>query len=114
MSFREQLAADALAVFCNPAELGEEVTYYPSGQEFGPVTLSAVVERREVDPSGFGATQALVQEAVVHLPRTLVPTVVKGKDLMDVVLFEGMPPVRCRVVRVTHGDAGMWDIEVQK
>ena len=61
MSFAAQLANDLTAVFLNPAEFGETVTYFPRGQPSRSIT--AVVDRSLLQPR-LGQSHKTVDEEI--------------------------------------------------
>lgn len=118
MTFKTNLSDDAIDTFLNATEFAESIDYYPSGNLNDKRTFNAIVVRGEVNTlQNLDAGDALALEATVTIANTSdqtkgIDTVDKGSDLLDIVIREDTPAVRCRVVRILRADAGMYVLGV--
>lgn len=118
MTFKSNLEADAIDTFLDATEFAESIDYYPSANLGDKRTFNAIVVRGEVNTlQNLDAGDALALEATVTIANTSdqtkgIDTVDKGSDLLDIVIREDTPAVRCRVVRILRADAGMYVLGV--
>ena len=102
MTFKDEPLADAIEI-CSPDHLGEQVTYYPSGNvEEEGLARNAIVERQPVEPSDVEPGQGVVlYELMIPDDSTdgvAASSVVVGLDLVD--LADEVGTIRrCTVIR---------------
>ncbi|HYC57431.1 MAG TPA: hypothetical protein VEL28_21040 [Candidatus Binatia bacterium] len=101
------LAADAQRVFCNTADFGEELTYYP--HEGASKTVHAAVTRHP-DVAAAGGRHKVndIEISVATTGDYGVATVVEGRDQVDIVPKLGGAAKRYVVREILQQDAGMW------
>ncbi len=112
MSFEDVRAADAVNVFANPDEFGEELTYTPHGGS--PTTVRAVVTRHpeRADPS----RRYKADEMEISIPNDAddgVTAVTRGQDLVAVAPIIGGAVQTCRVIDILYHDSAMWRLKVR-
>lgn len=95
---------------------GETVIYRPGG-DGGPYPIQARVFREQPEDS-IESNRARSLSAVVEVRNEGDTAVGIGSpnvhaDLIDVVLKEGSPAVKCRIVEILAQDSAMWRLRVQ-
>lgn len=117
MTFKTQMADDAVNVFLNEDDFAESIEWLVAGLEPGRKTISAIVDRGELNSSGFDDADVLSRTAIVSIANRAtggVTSVTPGSDTAEVVMEEGKAAVSVRVLRILESDAGIWRIEVVK
>lgn len=114
MSFKDQLAGDAVNAILNEDELAEEITYIPKAGS--SLTISAIVIRGRITPDG--ETDRILQnrcEIYIANHATFgVTSVNKGSDKVIFPARVGESAVQWSVVDIFDNDEGMWHLLAQR
>ena len=109
MAFADVVKADAVAVFANPDEFGESLSYTPDG---GPAaTVRCVVDRKPAERHASRDFKS--SDLVLSVPNDAtdgVTTVAPGKDTVAVAPILGGSTKTYRVIEILNQDPGMWEI----
>ena len=91
--------------------LTEAITYYENGTISGGRSIRAIVERTEPEILQYsvesGSLTVDVELWISTDPVLGVSVVNPGKDLADVVVIDGQPAQRVRIVEIIDEDPGM-------
>jgi len=115
MSFKDQLAADAVIIFLNTDEFAEDITYTPKGE--GAKSIRAMVVRKRSDAADQGAGRIAQNQAEVYIANdaiTGVASVDKGDDEVSFPEIIGGSAISWAVIDILDMDEGMWKLLVEK
>jgi hypothetical protein len=110
MTLRETIARHAANVLNRSDHFGESVTYTPNGGS--PITLRAVVDRRDIEPTEATARVAR-HSAYVFLPTSGLTDYPQAGDRITLAITLGASATSCRVTNVIEEDEGGVMVEVQ-
>lgn len=110
-AFNDMLAADASAVFANPAELAESVTYTNAS---GSHTINATVFRDDVQSvEGISRYNLPAKTLEVFIPIGSISTIDTGFDSISLPERQGGAVVKKKIHKILRQDAGGWLIKLQ-
>ena len=115
MSFKDQLAADAVNIFLNANEFAEEITYTPKGES--AKTIKAIVDRKRSDAADQGLGRIAQNQAEISIANDAtngVASVDKGDDEVSFPEVIGGPVISWSVIDILAMDEGMWRLLVEK
>lgn len=114
MSFKDLLAADAINTFANLNEFAEEIVYTPYGGT--AKTISAIVERSIIGPSGADGGKTLSRTAEIMIANNATAghdAVMKGMDKVSMPRIPGASVIDWIVEDIISVDAGAWHLKVK-
>lgn len=114
MSLKTQIVQDA-ALFLNPGEFAEAVTYTPKNGT--PKAVAAVIDRKRISPSAEDVGRVLANQCEIYLSRDAVsgiPSVNKGGDTISFPENIGGLSINWAVIDIIGQDEGIWHLLVQK
>lgn len=112
MAWADVLASDAAAVFCNPNEFGEEITYTPHGGS-GTTVRAAITRRPELFISSLEVPADDLEISVPNDATYGVTSVKRGFDTVSFPAIIGGTAQTWRVMEIVHNDHGMWRLRVR-
>lgn len=115
MTFKSQLAQDALKAFLDGAAFAEDLTYTPKGG--APKIIKAVIIRKRLDPAYEDTGRVLINQAEVFVANDAaagITVVNKGQDVVSFAETIGGAAINWVVADILDHDEGMWHLLVQK
>jgi len=115
MSFKTQMAADAVNAFLNGNEFAEEITYIPHGGVSRDI--QAVVTRRRVQPAAETSSRSLVDQMEIQIANHAssgVTSIKKGFDKVIIADPGGVTDITYVVADILAQDEGMWHLLLRK
>jgi len=114
MSFKDQLAVDAVLTLLNTDEFAEDIVYVPKGA--AARSIKAIVDRHRITPDGETdrTLQNQVEIRIANHATYGVEAVNKGGDTVILEDRVGGVEVTYAVVDILGQDEGMWQLLLQK
>ncbi len=114
MSFKDQLAVDAVLTFLNSDEFSEEIVYQPKNGS--PRTIKAIVDRQRISPDGETdrTLQNQIEIRIANHATYGVDAINRGGDTVILPERVGGVETTYAVVDILGEDEGMWNLLLQK
>jgi uncharacterized phosphosugar-binding protein len=115
MTFKSQLAQDAIKAFLDGAAFAEDITYTPKVGV--PKIIKAVIIRKRIDPANEDSGRVLLNQAEVFLANDAVSGVTsinKGGDVVSFAETIGGAAITWVVADILEHDEGIWHLLAQK
>lgn len=115
MTFKSQLAQDAIKVFFDGDAFAEDLTYTPKGGL--PKVIKAVIIRKRIDPAYEDTGRTLINQGEIFIANDAaagVTLVNKGQDTVSFAETIGGTAINWVVADILDHDEGIWHLLVQK
>ena len=115
MTFKSQLAQDAVKVFLDGAAFAEDITYTPKAG--APKAIKAVIIRKRLDPAHEDTGRTLINQAELFVANDTIAGVTsinKGGDVVSFAETIGGAAISWVVADILNQDEGIWHLLVQK
>jgi len=115
MSFKSQLAQDAVKAFLDGFAFAEDITYTPKGS--APKQIKAVIIRKRIDPAYEDTGRTLINQAEIFIANDAavgVASINKGGDAVSFAETIGGTNISWVVADILDHDEGIWHLLVQK
>ena len=115
MTFKSQLAQDAIKAFRDGAAFAEDITYTPKGS--APKQIKAVIVRKRIDPAYEDTGRVLLNQAEIFIANDAaagVTSINKGGDTVSFAETIGGAAISWVVADILDHDGGIWHLLVQK
>lgn len=115
MTFKSQLAQDAIKAFLDGDAFAEDLTYTPKGGL--PKVIKAVIIRKRIDPAYEDTGRTLINQGEIFIANDAAAGVVSINKGQDTVLFAetiGGTAINWVVADILDHDEGIWHLLVQK
>jgi hypothetical protein len=115
MTFKSQLAQDAIKAFLDGAAFAEDINYTPKGS--APKQIKAVIVRKRLDPAYEDTGRVLINQAEIFIANDAaagVTSINKGGDTVSFAETIGGAAINWVVADILDHDEGIWHLLVQK
>jgi len=115
MTFKSQLAQDAIKAFLDGAAFAEDLTYTPKAG--APKIIKAVIIRKRLDPAYEDTGRVLINQAEIFIANDAAAGVIsinKGQDAVSFAETIGGTAINWVVADILDHDEGLWHLLVQK
>ncbi len=115
MTFKSQLAQDAIKAFLDGAVFAEDITYTPKGS--APKLIKAVIIRKRLDPAYEDTGRTLINQGEIFIVNDAtagVTSINKGQDTVSFAETIGGAAINWVVADILDHDEGLWHLLVQK
>lgn len=115
MTFKTQLAQDAINCILNTNEFAESITYTPKNGS--PKSIKALVVRNRLDTTGQDQGRTLHNQAEIYIVNDAtngVTSIDKGDDTVSLPEIIGGSAISWVVIEILGMDEGLWHLLIEK